>query len=185
MEWIGIVHTEKGRMKLIIQEEEGKNMKYTSFLWLAVIAVFLSGGQCKKDQVHLGLVNCSDRFLYGYINNSWPGVGPTYPDTTLWGRTKHGYTLIKPHSRQTFETLLGTKGEVTFGHIGDTLSFAIFDADTIAAYPWDVINSEYKILRRYDLSIHDLQKLNYTLYYPPTEAMRNMKMYPEYGANVD
>lgn len=159
-------------------------MKYTRFLWLTVTALLLSGGQCKKDQVHLVLANNSDRFLYCYINNSWPGVGPTYPDTTLWGQTTHGYTLIEPRSRQIFETLLGTKGEVTFGHIGDTISFAIFDADTIAAYPWDVINREYKIVRRYDLSIHDLQKLDYTLYYPPNESMRDMKMYPPYGSDL-
>jgi len=158
------------------------NMKGNRYLLLVISTFILLGSQCKKDRIHLVMVNNTEHSVYCYINNSWPGVGPTYPDTTLWGRTTHGYELIKPKSKQIFENLLGKGGKDTFKHLGDTLSFVIIDADTIAAYSWDIINKEYKIRQRYDLSFHDLQKLNYTLYYPPTEAMRDMKMWPKYGA---
>lgn len=63
----------------------------------------------------------------------------------------------------------------------DTLSIYFFDPDTLAKYDWSVIRQEYKILVRYDLSHADLKKLEWRFYYPPTEAMKNMKMYPEYN----
>lgn len=156
-------------------------MKRIQYFLVFVIVILLCGLQCKKDQAPLFLMNNSDRSLYIYINNSWPGVGPVYPDTTLWGQTIHGYPLIRPHTKQSFDDLLGKRGEKTYEYLGDTLSFVIFDADTISKYSWDIINKEYKIVQRYDLSIYDLQKLDYTLYYPPSETMRNMKMFPPFG----
>lgn len=36
------------------------------------------------------------------------------------------------------------------------------------------------IIQRYDLSLQDLQQINWTLTYPPNENMKNMKMYPPY-----
>jgi len=44
----------------------------------------------------------------------------------------------------------------------------------------ETIREEYKVLKRYDLSIEDIQLLNYEIPYPPTEVMRGMRMYPPY-----
>lgn len=65
----------------------------------------------------------------------------------------------------------------------DTISVFILHSDTVKKYSWDIIRSEYKVLKRYDLSLRDLRDLNYTIYYPPTRAMRTIKMYPPYGVN--
>jgi hypothetical protein len=62
----------------------------------------------------------------------------------------------------------------------DTLCLFILDADTVKRYTWEEIRSEYKILCRYDLSLKDFKRLKYHIYYPPTEAMKDMKMYPPY-----
>ena len=63
----------------------------------------------------------------------------------------------------------------------DTLSLFIFDADTLNMYSWEEIRSGYKILQRYDISPEDIKALKYNIFYPPTEAMKNIKMYPPYG----
>ncbi|SQA93841.1 hypothetical protein [Capnocytophaga ochracea] len=63
----------------------------------------------------------------------------------------------------------------------DTLSIFIFNTDTLNKYSWEEVRRDYKILKRYDLSIQDLELLDYKVYYPPTPAMSQMKMYPKYG----
>lgn len=67
----------------------------------------------------------------------------------------------------------------------DTASFYIFNYDTLNHYSWEVIQKEYKILQRYDLSIDDLHLLEDeygipVIVYPPSEIMKDMKMYPPY-----
>ena len=61
----------------------------------------------------------------------------------------------------------------------DTISFIVYDFKDLENLEWSVIRDEYKILKRYDLSLEDLKKLNFALYYPPTEEMKYMKMYPK------
>ncbi|GHT77113.1 hypothetical protein FACS189413_19790 [Bacteroidia bacterium] len=68
----------------------------------------------------------------------------------------------------------------------DTFSLFLFDTDTLACYSWSEIKTEYKILQRYDLSSGDIKKLldeydRVIIPYPPTEAIKDMKMYPPYG----
>lgn len=63
----------------------------------------------------------------------------------------------------------------------DTLSFYFFHSDTLAKYPWEEIRKDYKVLKRYDLSIEDIQMLDYEITYPPTMAMKDIKMYPPYN----
>jgi hypothetical protein len=57
----------------------------------------------------------------------------------------------------------------------DTVYFFILDADTISY-------EKCKVLQRYNVSISldELKNLNYTLSYPPTENMKDIKMYPPY-----
>jgi len=48
----------------------------------------------------------------------------------------------------------------------DTISMYILSKDTIDKYSWDLIRSGNRILKRYDLSIKDLEKQNWTITYP-------------------
>lgn len=45
---------------------------------------------------------------------------------------------------------------------------------------WEGIRDDYDILVRYDLTYDNLKVLNDTIPFPPTEAMKNMKMWPPY-----
>jgi hypothetical protein len=62
----------------------------------------------------------------------------------------------------------------------DTLTIFTFDAETVENTPWDTVTSKYLVLQRYDLSLRDLQKLNWSVPFPPSPEMKDMKMYPPY-----
>lgn len=48
----------------------------------------------------------------------------------------------------------------------DTLSIYFFDNDTLNKYGWNRVKEGYKVLKRYDLSVDDLKKMNWTITYP-------------------
>ena len=60
----------------------------------------------------------------------------------------------------------------------DTMSVFVFHSDTLATYSWEEVREEYKVLIRYDLSLDDLERLDFELSYPPDSRMQGVKMYP-------
>lgn len=105
--------------------------------------------------------------------------GTQYPDTVLPASNRYLIDNIKAGDRFIYDSRL--KWEEVFQQLpGDTLSIYIFDSDILASYPWEVIRNEYKILKRYDLSLEDLKRLKRNVTYPPTEEMKDMKQFPPY-----
>jgi len=64
--------------------------------------------------------------------------------------------------------------------IEDSLSIYLFHIDTLKNNTWAEVQAGYKILKRYDLSLEDLEYLEYKLSYPPDAKMSGVKMYPPY-----
>ena len=64
----------------------------------------------------------------------------------------------------------------------DTLFVYIFNAEVVENMPWEIVARDYLVLKRYDLTLDDLQWLDWKITYPPTEAMKDVKMYPPYGS---
>jgi hypothetical protein len=48
----------------------------------------------------------------------------------------------------------------------DTIMVYVFDADVLENTPWDTVKAKYLVLERYDLSLEDLERLNWTITYP-------------------
>lgn len=48
----------------------------------------------------------------------------------------------------------------------DTLMIFIFDESIFKTIPWDTIRKNYMILKRYDLSLKDLERLDWIVTYP-------------------
>jgi hypothetical protein len=105
-----------------------------------------------------------------------------YPDTTISfktsGEIKAGSHIVVASGSTIEEQITQISS--------DTLSIFYFHPDTLKKYSWEEIQQNYKILRRYDLSIENFSSLKNKygvpeIPYPPTEAMKNMKMYPPYG----
>jgi hypothetical protein len=110
------------------------------------------------------------------------GENKAYPDTTIFFSKPNGFT--KSYGYQitpTNEPLVEIIDQIS----SDTLSVYYFHSDTLAKYSWEEIRRDYKVLRRYDLSVEDVKKL-YNKYsvpeipYPPDARMKDMKMWPPY-----
>lgn len=91
--------------------------------------------------------------------------GTMYPDTTLPTSNQYVINVIKTSSRYIYYS--GIKWEDIFENLPqDTLSVYIFHADTLNKYTWEIVRNDYMILKRYDLSLDDLKKGDFTIKYP-------------------
>lgn len=165
-------------MKGIIHEKIGDNKMNIKFImigfFLFIIMIF-GCSECAMDHEYpIKLENKSnhkiDVLVASYLNG--------YPDTILPpGRRSITIDIQKGYSQD-----LGLEHEKLFNKTlaTDTMSIFIFHTDTLNKHSWDVIRDRYMVLRRYDLSLDDLKKLDKIVPYPPSPAMSNMKMYPPY-----
>lgn len=95
-------------------------------------------------------------------------VSDLYPDTTLTSVNPKHFYPIKPGgaSKINLNATISTpfRWERTFPH--DTLILFVFDHEIVKNCSWDSIRGDYMILRRYDLSQHDLDSMNWVITYP-------------------
>lgn len=157
----------------------------SKLIYALVLLFILFSIQCRKPDpdVNPGTIhNMSQRTITASLSN-YKTIDPVYPDTVLpIERTTTGGPVLP--DKETFIFIRNVSWEMIFNNLDrDTMSFYIYDVDTLAKYPWETIRERYMILQRYDLSIHDLRKLEYIVYYPPTPTMANMKMWPSYGVS--
>ena len=113
------------------------------------------------------------RYGIFYPDTSLPELPIEYIITSIVNKESHG--SLSYHTNQLFPNLSSI----------DTISIFFFCPDTLSKYEWETIRKEYKILMRYDFSYTDFQKLNWEVYYPPTEVMKDMKMFPPYQEKID
>ena len=113
-----------------------------------------------KDRVYIK--NNSPHSIDTYFAYGGNG-GTAYPDTTL---PINDYTVkdIKSGTQYPFDV---NSLESTINRLpADTLSIYIFHTDTLKKYSWQEVRDGYKVLKRYDLSLEDLKRMNYTITYP-------------------
>jgi hypothetical protein len=131
-------------------------MKMNIFVILSII---LCSASCEKlvDHVYSFKIqnNYSDtiQFYESYI----------YPDTAI-DVTKPRLKMVFP-SKYSFLDSKKDWDEVLVPP-KETISIFILSKDTIDKYSWDEIRIDYNILKRYDLSLEDLQRMNWTISYP-------------------
>jgi hypothetical protein len=141
-------------------------MKRSYIFFMAAIAALLT--------YNSSCINFPDRkYTITIVNNSTHRIrfyfdGLTgahyYPDTVL-PAVMPPMGIIEPGKR--FYRDAGIKWEDTFREMpSDTLSLYVFHPDTLNVYDWPTIRNRYKILKRYDLSIEDLQRADFTISYP-------------------
>ena len=123
--------------------------------------------------------NSMIRYTYDKTNNR----NMNYPDTLIYDNRDNIFLSPLSANSNTYIDSRKPWSEVINNLPNDTLSFYIFAEDTINSYPWEIISTEYKVLKRYDFSVQDLESLNYKISYPPTGQMKNVRMYPPYEGN--
>jgi|SRR5690554_183757 len=142
---------------------------------LFFILIITSMGSCIPMDIEYSILlkNQSNHKIDSYL-----GANEHYPDTTVV-ETNFRWSVYPGSSIDYSAT---TPWEEIFERYvpSDTLSMFVFHTDTLETNSWETIISEYKVLKRYDLSLEDVQSLNYTIPYPPTEQMKDMRMYPPY-----
>lgn len=149
-------------------------MKYIKkLIYLLLTTTVLSSCYSWGGRQVLGLVNNSEIEVSFYPYSFYPislKYGSLYPDTVLKLDTLEDYSLIniQPHCRAGFVTSFNhrdiKKGMIPFE--SDTLMFFLFSTDTLKKYSWEEIKRDYKVLKRYDITGGELNKLDWTLTYP-------------------
>jgi len=93
--------------------------------------------------------------------------GITYPDTAIINERPliNNDFIIKPNTRKVYANPLSWEDD--FNQIpSDTVMFFLFDNELLSYASWDSVSNNYLILKRYDLSLEDLQGMNWTITYP-------------------
>jgi hypothetical protein len=122
----------------------------------------LSLSSCKNDyyDFRLKVVNNSNKSIYADYYQS-------YPDTTLAANSKFGNFDKKVNPNGTITLGRGGTWERAFKEdIQQKILVFIFDASIVENTPWDTIRSKYLVLKRYDLTLKDLDSLNFKAAYP-------------------
>jgi len=152
------------------------NIKMKLIVVFSVFLIMLSACENNKDVVNRILINNNSSleglsFLVGSF-----GSDVIFPDTIL---------PIENISIRNFARSTRIGNNADFIRIinelpKDTLSFYFFDPNVIENEGWEKVRDEYLVLRRYDLSEDDLRTLDFTVPFPPSAQMSEMKMYPEF-----
>ena len=117
-------------------------------------------------------------YIIGESIQSMPTV---YPDTSLDLDTFSFKLIIEPGETADIIKASSVKiSEIIEDLPADTLSVYLFHIDTLKNNTWSDVRDGYKLLKRYDLSLEDLEYLDYKLSYPPDAKMSGVKMYPPY-----
>ena len=130
---------------------------------------------------HIKLKNMSDADIICQM--LWSG-SITNADTVLQCSLSTNFIVHKDSS-----TLIecGYRSWETDFELIPYIQFLIMDKELFNQYnldaSCDTIRKYVPVLQLYQLKLEDLQRLNWTITYPPTAAMRDVKMFPPYGTN--
>jgi hypothetical protein len=136
----------------------------------------------EEDATHhytIRFINKSDKPIYIYDSGKYPdtianGIGGVISQPQFFKAEPDTENSSALWRRSTWEYIFSEGILVP----SDTLMIYTLDAELAEQH-----HITESIIQRYDLSLPDLQKLNWHVLYPPTEEMKNMKMYPKYGEN--
>ena len=135
-------------------------MKYLTVLFLGIILV---SATCSNDNENchykVTIVNNSDKVIYFYPSSRYPDTLTLYPNPTTSGNY---FKIEKLSSKEDiYHSCVEGKFSITSKYM-----YFIYDAQTLETTPWDTVVKKYMILKRYDLSLEDLQRVNWTITYP-------------------
>ncbi|MCA1763551.1 MAG: hypothetical protein ABR574_07885 [Cryomorphaceae bacterium] len=155
-------------------------IKVTSkIMFVLSLYLVLVSNSCKEDfparieTIHV--VNNADHNIESAVPYTH---GPFYPDTALT-EIVTGSMQKTPPGRNAYYDHHGTGSLAAL--IESTpeglISIYVFHPDTLANYSDQEIINDYNVLTRYDLSLSDLETLDFFVPYPPSEAMNEMQIY--------
>jgi hypothetical protein len=135
--------------------------KRNSFLIALLLILF--GCNTKKEDCHyyVTIKNNTGSDIYFYLQFN-------YPDTSIDSYNPIGspydYKIAANNEKQA--SVGRNHCYEGFFKLNPTLEYFLFDANTLMTVPWDTIRRKYLILKRYDLTLNDLQSMNWRITYP-------------------
>lgn len=142
---------------------KSKIMKRAIFFIGCVFIISTSYSCCDGPKGHysLKIINNSDMPIY-FLD------GRNYPDTTLLDYNPALSPITFKINNNSFKNRnYRDPIELNFKHSSsDKIIYFLFNAKTVETVPWDTVMKKYLILRRYELTLQDLKKMNWTLTYP-------------------
>ena len=123
-----------------------------------LLLIMLGCPREETEDCHRGvtIINNSDKPIYYK-------VGISYPDTSLYYNPASSPNPYKISANSRKKHWFGDCYEAA---VRETLMVFIFDAYTLEHTPWDTVVANYMVLKRYDLSLNDLNKLKWHVTYP-------------------
>jgi hypothetical protein len=129
-------------------------------IYFALSAISLISCESKYYDYRLKILNNSNNYIYADFYRS-------YPDTTLSINSHFGGLDHKVSPNGEITLARGGSWERAFqDDIQQKLLIFIFDAKIIENIPWDTIRNKYLVLKRYELTLKDLDSLNFKVSYP-------------------
>jgi hypothetical protein len=107
------------------------------------------------------IINNGTRPISYYMTNRY--AGNQYPDTAL----ENSVVLTDlPPGRSTTLYIGNPEWLYKYPTVTERICLFTFDTDTLKKYSWEVIRSQYKVLKRYDLSLDDFIRMDYKIELP-------------------
>jgi len=140
----------------------------TNLIILLTILLFNQTCCKNKDDCHKSItfVNTTSQALYVIASS-------LYPDTLTFSGIPNplldpNFTKVLPNETNTQVLSRRDCIELTFKNLipPDILMVYVFDAMVIESTPWETVKSNYLVVKRYDLSLQDLQNNNWKIIYP-------------------
>ena len=118
------------------------------------------------------------------------GVPVVYPDTLLPKDTiaYKGFLFSEclgaypPHERTSYMSIVNEEWDEFLRKTlpRDTMSIFVINNDTLRKYGYEMVREKNMIVVRYELSTSNIRELDYTIPYPPSPQMKDMRMSPKY-----
>lgn len=146
---------------------------------LLAVSFFLISGSCEKNPFvetfyTITVINQSTQMIYFLPYDKFSEI--QYPDTTLPASKPHA-VLLGPGANFFMDKREPWSEEIN-ELSADTLTLVFFDKFVYEDSSWADIKNHYLVIKRYDLSLQDLERLDFDVPYPPNETMEGMQMYP-------
>ena len=150
-------------------------MRNTNLEFLLFSFLLLTGCKLYMDKVYgIEVVNdSSDEVMFFVASLGWENL---YPDTLL------------PATELSFRSIASGRSSTRYSDLeweeiiqelpADTLSVFILDPVVLENRAWEDVRDNYRVLKRYDLSITDLERLEFRVTYPPNQNMEGIRMFP-------
>lgn len=144
-------------------------MKATKILLLLIFTCMFLAMKCEKDTTNchhnLWLNNQAEKDVYAVVNFN-------YPDTSipLQNPMAHQRAFVEAGQRKPIYHQSGCLENAIQDYTRnyepkDTLIIFVFDAAEVQAN-WDQVRLQYKVLKRFDYSIHELKNTNFSIDFP-------------------